>query len=52
MKYIVGADWVHVQTFPGNKLLQGGGGSLQVNFTHQMPRAEISFSQTVAEAAL
>lgn len=37
MKYIVGADWVHVQTFPGNKLL---------------PRAEISFSQTVAEAAL
>lgn len=51
MKYIVGADWVHVQTFPGNKLLQGGG-SLQVNFTHQMLRAEISFSQTVAEAAL
>lgn len=50
MKYIVGADWVHVQTFPGNKLLRGG--SLQVNFTHQMPRAEISFSQTVAEAAL
>lgn len=27
MKYIVGADWVHVQTFPGNKLLRGGGPS-------------------------
>lgn len=27
MKYIVGADWVHVQTFPGNKLLRGGGRS-------------------------